>query len=423
MQVTIYPSRLEGTMEAIASKSHMHRLLVSASLARGETWIQCKTTSDDIEATRECLQQMGADIRRTADGFHVIPRQGKDSVPVRVNCRESGSTYRFLLPVAGVLGMQTEFMLAGRLPQRPMEALWTELEQKGMVVCGKGTPLVSVRGQLRGGVYTMPGNISSQFISGLVMALPLLEEDSEIIITGDIQSKGYIAVTLETVKGFGIQAHWEGDRMYIPGKQTYISPGTFRAEGDWSNGAFILCGGALGGRVTCRGLQLSSPQGDKAICEILGRFGAEVTQETDGVTATKNAMQGIDLDGGDIPDLIPAIAVVAAAAEGRTILRNIGRLKWKESDRLLAIGKTLQTVGGQVEILEDSLVIEGNGTLHGGTIHSFGDHRIVMMGAIASLLCENSVIIRDAQAVQKSYPRFFEDFQTLGANIQKEEET
>ena len=428
MIVTINKANLAGQIKAIPAKSAAHRFLICAGLADQPTEIICDGGSADIDATCSCLSALGVEVQKRLSGFLVTPHalSHEQILP----CRESGSTFRFFLPVACALGAESSFILAGRLPNRPMEPLYAALEAHGIEIMGQNTAKVSINGKLRGGKYLIPGNVSSQFISGLLLALPLLGQDSEIEIRGGCESKGYVDLTLSIIKKFGIRTSLNENTISIPGNQKYLSPGTIEIEGDWSNTAFWLCAAAISGTVmrstqsagalTCTGLKGDSCQGDKAIGDILSRFGARVEWGKDRITVLGCTLRGITLDAKDIPDLVPSLAAVAALAKGQTNIINAGRLRLKESDRLETIALTLNKLGAQVEETADGLVITGKKSLLGGKIKAYGDHRIVMMAAIAAAGCDNPVIIEDAEAVAKSYPNFFADFIKLGGVIEGE---
>jgi 3-phosphoshikimate 1-carboxyvinyltransferase len=315
-------------------------------------------------------------------------------------CGESGSTFRFLLPVVGALGRKASFILEGRLPERPLSPLYEELVRHGCKLSPQGANPFTIEGQLTPGSYTLDGGVSSQFISGLLFALPLLGGDSTISLTGKAESLPYIEMTLDTLKTFQINIGYDGKAFTIPGRQKYISPGTVQVEGDWSNAAFWLCAGAVSGNtVTVTGLDPHSKQGDRAVAEILGRFGKD--------------LHGIEIDAANIPDLVPILSVVAAAAKGPTRIYNAGRLRDKESDRLAAIRDVLGKLGADIRETEDGLVINGGKPLTGGTVSSWGDHRIAMSAAIAAVLCAGPVIIQGAEAADKSYPTFFDERRRL----------
>lgn len=416
MNIKISVGQLHGKVNMISSKSDVHRLLVASVLADGPTEILLNGTSEDIEATIFCLKELGSRIEKTERGLRVTPVTPFQSSVAVMDCGESGSTLRFLLPVAGALGRNALFEGRGRLPQRPIGVLTGQMEQHGCRFNAEKLPL-EISGHLTGGLYELPGNISSQFITGLLFALPLLEEDSEIRLTTAVESVGYIQMTLHTLSRFGIDVETREQGYFIKGGQKYRSPGVIQAAGDWSNAAFWLTAGAVGSEVTCCGLQMDSPQGDKAILPILERFGAKITIGEDSVTAKGGKLKGCKIDASQIPDLVPILSVAAAMAEGDTHIVNAGRLRIKESDRLRAITDCLERLGVKVEELEDALVIHGgNREASYQEIHidSYQDHRIVMSAAVAGAVMGQPLMIEGAEAVGKSYPGFFAEFIRLG---------
>lgn len=420
MNVTIRPAELHGEIKAVASKSFAHRLLILSALSDKSTVIGCPESSEDIEATVRCLTALGAKVTRTPGGFSVIPAD-RTAIPANrvLDCGESGSTLRFLLPVACALKADAVFEGRGRLPQRPVGPLLTALAGHGCTLSsGEGLPL-RCGGHLKGGTFTVPANISSQFISGLLLALPLLPEKSLLKLTGDIESKNYIEMTLSAMRMFGTEIGFSTDSMAIEGGGEYRSPGTIGVEGDWSNAAFWLCAGAMGRTgVRCLGLDLNSAQGDKAVLGLLKAFGAEITADQNGVAVKGSGLRGTVIDAKDIPDLVPVLAAVASVAEGKTVIKNAARLRIKESDRLKAVAETLSALGSVISETGDGLVITGQGRLKGGTVDSYGDHRIAMTAAVASAVCSGPVTIGHAESVRKSYPGFFTDFRTLNGNFE-----
>ena len=428
MNVSITPTPLNGTVAAIPSKSHLHRLLICASLASdllasdslGDTAIRlsCPMLSQDIEATVRCLNTLGAKVEYQNNELTVFPIKSSAQT-VTLDCGESGSLYRFLVPLVGVLNKTATFQLSAKLPQRPMDALWDTLEAHGAMIAGKGTATPTVSGTLTPGRYEIPGDISSQFISGLLFALPLLDGDNEIFVTGQTQSVGYIQMTLDALTAFSIRVTPTPTGFFIPGNQRYHAKNTPVPEGDWSNSAFWLCSAACSGEITVTGLNPNSGQGDKAVCDILRQFGATVTRTENTVTVRKGELHGITIDSADVPDLVPALAVVAAAAIGTTTIQNICRLRLKESDRVATVCGLINALGGNAVSDENTMTITGNGTLSGGTYDAFQDHRIVMAVAIASTICRNPVTITNAQNVNKTYPEFFNDFIKLNGKIMK----
>ncbi len=387
---------LMRNVKIIPSKSDAHRALICAALSETPCQVICNATSKDIEATKACLQAL-------ADGRP------------EMHCGESGSTLRFLLPVMAALGHKSEFYPEGRLPQRPLSPLYEELEGHGCRLSPQGSVPLTIEGQLRPGEYRIPGNVSSQYISGLLMALPLLVGDSRILIEGNLESASYVEMTLKTLQKFNVRIKSIDTGYLIPGGQSYQGPAEYQVEGDWSNGCFWLVAGALTEEgIQVSGLNPDSLQGDKKILTILQEMGAEACIDADGITVKGGSLHGVTIDAAQIPDMVPILAVAALAAEGTTEIINAGRLRIKESDRLTTVTEVLTTLGGQIEELPAGLRITGGRSLKGGQIDTHNDHRIAMMAAIASLLCEAKVIINGADAVEKSYPDFFQVLKEIG---------
>ncbi len=411
MEQTVMPRPLAGTLPAIASKSDAHRLLICAALADGPTQVGLRSLSQDMEYTMGCLKALGASIQPAGPGlWQVSP--GPLPPACLLDCGESGSTLRFLLPVAAALGARARFAGHGRLPQRPMGPLVEQLEGHGISFSAPSLPF-SIRGRLAGGEFQLPGDVSSQFITGLLLAAPLLPGGAVIRLTSPMESADYIRITQAAMARFGVAVEVLEDGWRVPPGQRYRSPGAVEAEGDWSNAAFWLCAGALGKPVTVTGLRLDSPQGDRAVLDVLARFGARVEAAAGQATVSPGPLRGIAIDAGPIPDLIPVLSVVAACAQGWTEICHAGRLRLKESDRLAAIAAMLRALGAQVEEGSDSLRILG-GPLAGGRVDSCADHRMVMAAAIAAIRCQGPVTIDGAQAAAKSYPTFWQDHQRLG---------
>jgi 3-phosphoshikimate 1-carboxyvinyltransferase len=353
------------------------------------------------------------------DGYDVVPlKQIDNRNGVKLPCGESGSTFRFMLPVTGALGRKASFLLEGRLPERPLSPLYEELVRHGCNLPPQGSAPFYTEGKLKPGRYTLDGGVSSQFISGLLFALPLLNADSELRLTGCAESFPYIELTMAMLETFGIKAEFSDMVFSIPGGQTYRSPGTVHVEGDWSNAAFWLTAGAVGGSgITCTGLDLQSRQGDRAVLDILEQFGAHIERSEGAVTVCGGKLRGVEIDARDIPDLVPILTVAAAAAEGETVIRNAGRLRDKESDRLAAVSSVLRRLGADVRETDDGLRIHGGAKLTGGQVSSWGDHRIAMTASVASVLNTEPVLLQNAEAVNKSYPGFFADMCLLGGQV------
>lgn len=414
MNVKITPGPLSGSVRAISSKSDVHRLLIAAALSDKPTIIKCNTLSNDIEATVRCMNSLGADISFVDDGISVNPIKNVPNTAI-LDCGESGSTLRFLLPVAAALGVSAEFKGEGRLPSRPVTPLRREMEANGIEFTPPWVFPIKISGQLKSSEYRLKGDVSSQFVTGLLFALPLLKEDSFIRLIPPVQSKPYIDMTIDTLKKFGIEVFEENNVYKIKGSQKYVSPSEITADGDWSNAAFFLTAGALSSGVTVTGLNINSLQGDRKIIEILAQMGAKVSVKNDEIAVEGADLHGAEIDAGNIPDIIPILSVAAAAAKsGITTVTNAARLRIKESDRLSAICECINNLGVVVAEMDDGLVVWTGEGIRGGNVFGFNDHRIVMSMAIAGSISNSEVTIRGAEAVNKSYPQFFEDFTLLG---------
>lgn len=494
MNIKITPQQLNGTIEAIPSKSHAHRLLIAQKLAAlqgggQEDPLAIPTFSEDIDATKGCLAQLDEELPR-------------------FDCRESGSTIRFMIPVAMALKDEAVFAGSGKLPQRPLSPLKEEMERHGcsfeMLAAAKGaagalncakasergvtSEICRIRGRLQPGKYELAGNISSQFITGLLFALPLLNGDSSLQLTTKLESAGYVDLTLQVLREFGIKirevrekitdedanagkkvviseraaeqadslsstANSEADlegiseanlesnsenyliRYEIPGNQIYREPEGLKVEGDWSNAAFWLVAGALGGNITCTGLNPDSTQRDKEIVTVLEKMGAKIERENTAYHIAGNdaPLHGETVSAAQFPDLVPVMAVAMTGASNASSITNAERLRIKESDRLATVCDFLTILGTDIRQTEDGLIIHENknntdpsGTaahcpappLSGGTVSSHNDHRIAMAAAVASCRADGPIVITGAEAVKKSYPDFFTDFVKLGGKIE-----
>ncbi len=389
MDITVYPRKLKGTVPAIPSKSQAHRLLICSAFGTEPVTLLCKDTNRDIEATAACLNALGAVITRTAEGYHITPVSQVAKTAI-LPCGESGSTLRFMLPIAAALGVDASFLLEGRLPQRPLSPLWEELERMGCTLTRPTQNSIRCQGRLKSGEYFIDGSVSSQFITGLLFALSLLPGKNRLHITGRVESRPYIDMTLQTLHIFGISAE---DFCFCD--EAFQSPNQISVEGDWSNAAFFLAAQLLGNEVSVTGLQMDSLQGDKAVSEILSQMDSHIT-----------------VDGRDIPDLIPILAVAAGAKCGASF-QNIGRLRLKESDRITAVAQLLGALGAKTQATADSLQVFP-APYHGGIIDSHNDHRIAMAAAIAATVATGPVTILGAQCVEKSYPGFWSEYIRLG---------
>ena len=413
MNKTILPGARTGEVHIPASKSQAHRMLLCAAMGENEVTLRCRGLSKDILATVACLKALGASVDAEGEVLHLRPVSAPPPGLCLLPCGESGSTLRFLLPLVGVLGASAVFEREGRLPERPIEPLRRELCRNGMDIRGDGARLYC-SGQLRPGAFSLPGNISSQYISALLMTLPLLEGESTLHMEGALESAAYVAMTEEVLRLGGVQTEKTGAGYRIPGGQRCRFAPELSVEGDYSNAAFFLCAGALSERgIRVTGLDPQSRQGDRAIVPLLEEMGAQVASDGSSVTVKRAALHGITIDASPIPDLIPVLSVVAAAASGETRVIHAQRLRLKESDRLHSTTQMLRALGAEAEELPDGLVIRGGRTLAGGTVDACGDHRIAMSAAVAGGICRGAVTICGSECVQKSYPDFWTDFQQL----------
>jgi len=413
MNISIPCGERSGAVAAPPSKSALHRLFILAATGERECEIISPTLPEDAEATLRCLHELGADTERTCRGVKLRPiSTGRGGTAV-LRCGESGATLRFLLPLVGVMGREAVFVSEGRLPERPIEPLAAELRRHGMDVRREGARIFC-SGTLRPGEWTMGGEISSQFVSALLMALPLLGGDSSLEITGRIESAGYIDMTERALRLAGICFERRGNTYLLPGRQCPALPSAVKVEGDWSGAAAFLAMGALSARGVCvSGLDADSAQGDRAIVGILRAMGAKVECAGDTVTVRMGALHGVNTDASQTPDLVPVLAALASLSDGRSVIYGAARLRLKESDRLSTAAEMLRTLGANVTEQSDGLLICGSPALRGGSVESFSDHRIAMAAAVAACGCERGVELRGADCVAKSYPLFWEDLSSL----------
>lgn len=400
MDIRISPSVLRGNLSIPASKSCAHRAVICAALANGTSVLAGVTMSKDIEATISAMSALGAEFEINSDTITVMGINGCIKGTADIDCNESGSTLRFVMPVAAALGVDSVFHGRGRLPQRPIDIYKRELTKHGIVFHTNEMPY-EISGRLMGGVYEIEGNVSSQFITGLLFALPLADGDSKIVMTSHLESRPYVDITIDILKRFGITITETENSFVIKGNQQY-TPYDEHIEGDYSQAAFFFVANALGSQVNIQNLNKNSVQGDRAIMDIISE-------------SMKNGkISGYKADCSDIPDLVPILSVLGAYGKENSVIFNAERLRIKESDRLAACADMLNNLGGNVTVTPDGLEIVPTERLNGGTVDSFGDHRIVMAAAIAALNCGGDVIIKGAEAAEKSYPTFFDDYTRLG---------
>lgn len=395
MDVTIYPRKLSGTIQAIPSKSQAHRLLICSAFADTETIMECPQTNQDIESTVRCLNALGADIKRTMQGYHIKPIT-EFPHSATMDCGESGSTLRFLLPIVCALGINTTIRMQGRLPYRPLSPLWEELERMGCQLSRPTETTIQTTGQLHSGSFLIDGNISSQFISGLLFAAALMDGNSTITILGVPESKPYIEMTQLALNSFGIDT----TDYHVSGVFPFSSPGNIVVEGDWSNAAFFMAAKALDNLIKIDNLNICSPQGDRAIADLLKQYDSLTT-----------------IDVTNIPDLVPILAVFFGAKKDITFT-GISRLRLKESDRVASVCNMISRLGAKAYATEHTMSII-SAPYHSCTIDSVGDHRIAMAAAIGATVADGPITILGAECVSKSYPTFWDEYKKLGGHYEQ----
>lgn len=412
MQVKINPIIPNGEISAIASKSDAHRAIICASLADNQTNIHISHTSKDIEATLNCIKTLGAEFSKKDNVFEITPVNKLLENPI-LDCNESGSTLRFLFPIISALGCGATFTGKGRLPERPMDLIVDLLKEHGNNFSSSTLP-ITISGKTTTGIFEIPGNVSSQFISGLLFALPLLDKKCTIRLTSKLQSSSYVNMTIDTMKRFGACISHNDSEFITEPIKSYKSPKEYIVEGDWSNAAFFMVMGALGGDTTIKNLNQNSYQSDKMILDLFSLAGIDYKVTENKAEVFKSQINPFQFDVSECPDLFPVLSILACGANGKSILYNAKRLRIKESDRIKSTKELILNLGGKAEETEDSLIIYGNGKLYGGTVNSYNDHRIAMSAYVASAICENDVILNDAKAIDKSYPSFMDDFRSIG---------
>lgn len=416
--VKITPTKLKGVVQVPPSKSLAHRAIICASLAKGVSRIDNIEYSKDIQATIKAMQSLGTMIEEyddylIIDGSTTFTKQNSE-----IDCEESGSTLRFMVPIAIVEENKAHFIGRGNLGKRPLDTFYEIFERQNIGYLYKEEVLdLYVIGKLKPDHYRIPGNISSQFITGLLFALPLLNGDSIIEITSPLESKGYIDLTLQMLKQYDIKIiNNEYKSFIIRGNQEYQAH-DYRVEADFSQAAFYLVAGAIGNDVVLTDLNLDSLQGDKETLDILEAMGAKISVVSDGIKVTGENLSGAIVDASQCPDVIPVVSVALALANGKSEVVNAKRLRIKECDRIVATASQINVLGGKVKELSEGMSITGISELNGGNCLSFADHRIAMMLAIAATRCNQPIIIDNMECVEKSYPSFWEDYQSLGGII------
>lgn len=395
--VQIENSALNGVLTLPPSKSAAHRAIICSFLAGGGT-VEPIIPSKDMQAALGAAESL-------KNGDKII------------NCIESGNTLRFFIPVAAALGKAVTFTGEGRLPQRPLGEYIELLPKHGVQIESSGSLPLTISGKLQSGDFEIRGDISSQYITGLLLALPVLDGDSKIILTTPLKSKPYADMTVKILADYGVEIKETEYGYFVKGNQKYAVR-DYNVEGDWSHAAFFMSAAAIGGRITLKGLDMDSAQGDKMVCDVMRMFGADVETGENGVTCSRGELHGVDINCDDIPDMVPAIAVTAAFADGRTVIRGAQRLRFKESDRIEAIVSNLKKMGVNVTETDDGMIIDPS-SVSGASVKGYNDHRIVMAFSVAGLFAAGKTRIDDAESVNKTYPSFFDDFKKLGgkANV------
>lgn len=410
--IKLFNSSLNGEVTVCSSKSVAHRAIITGALACRDIKIYNVIYSKDILATIDALKVLGADI--TYDGSTVIIKKSNilKNSSLTFNANESGSTLRFLIPVFVALGNETKFLGEGRLPKRPLDDYFEIFDKEGIFYERAEDYLpLKTKGTFTGDTFFVKGNVSSQFITGLMLSAIVRDREITIKITTPLQSCPYVYITKKVLEDFGHSVKISDNTITVKKGSKDID--AYTVENDWSQAAFFLSGGVMSGDVTLCDMNLSSAQGDKEIVEILKNMGAKIEINDGKIRAKKSELYGVKIDVSQIPDLVPILSVLGAYAKGETLIYNAARLKIKESDRILSSKKMLESTGVSVETGEDYIKIIGKGTFLNGKIDSFSDHRIVMASAMIGTQTEN-LIIKNYKAVEKSYPEFFSDYFKLG---------
>ena len=423
MDIRFFPGKLAGNMIAPASKSEAHRRMICAGLTHGETVLSGFMASEDTQATAKCLEALGASIYMQGDSLTIQGfSHSHDLLPV-FDCGESGSTLRFFVPLALIHCHGGIFRMRGRLSRRPMEVYKDLFVPHGvtwhMSEGADSSAELMVAGSISSGEYILPGNVSSQFVSGLLFALPLLNGDSDLRVLPPVESTGYIRMTVKAITDSGVNIEQTGPfSWHIPGNQAYRAPGGV-LQGDWSQASVILCADALGSDVTISHLSADTLQGDVAVLHCLSKMGASVIESENGIRVSAGNLHAIEEDMQDYPDIVPVLALVCQMAEGESRLKNCGRLRMKECDRLAGTVSILNQLGGCAREEGDDLVIRGVKSLHGCQfVETYHDHRMVMLASIAALLCDESVQVGGVEALDKSWPDYLNVYRTLGGIAQ-----
>lgn len=412
----ITPKKLSGTITAPPSKSELHRAIICAVMAEGPSEINNVSLSNDILATLNAVKALGASVMFAENKLMINGSSAFKGNKVEIDCDESGSTLRFLIPIVASFGIDATFRGKEGLAKRPLGPYLDTLPGHGVNINFNNRFPLNLSGCLKGGRFAVPGDISSQFISGLLFALPRLSHDSEIYISSPLESSNYVDLTIGILSHFGIEIIKKENTFFIPGKQTFKAA-TYNVGGDWSSASFFAVAGALGDTVHINGLSVDSLQGDKAILKVLEKYGINYNFSGDMLSVYPSEINPTDIYSAQIPDLVPILSVLAAKANGPSKIWGASRLKYKESNRLRAIFQYLKVFGADLEETDDGFIINGKSEFSKCALKGCNDHRIVMAMAIAATVAAGKVSISDAQAIHKSYPNFFEDFIKLGGIV------
>lgn len=413
-RIIVRPNSLSGKIKAIPSKTYGHRMIILSALSQKTSKLIINEYNDDLLATLNCIKELGADYSINGEVLEITPIKKVNSKPL-LNAGESGSTLRFLIPVATGLYENTVIDAKGSLKSRPIKPLLEGLSKVGVKFSNTTLPIETF-GKFTGGEIELPGHVSSQFISGILLAASITHKDTKIILTSNLESKAYVDVTIDVLKNYGIDVEKNCNGFFVKSGQILKPQEEVVVEGDWSNAAPFLVAGALHGEVEITGLNIDSIQGDRVILDILKTFGAEVLI-SDTIKVKSKQKHPIKIDVNECPDLLPVLSILACGASGQSVFIGCHRLKLKESDRLTNSMELINLLGGEAFIKDDSLIVNGRGELVGGKVDGYGDHRMAMAGAIASLISKNDIQIDGFTAINKSYPRFFKDFKRFGGDV------
>lgn len=410
--VEIKKSQLNGTLTIPPSKSQAHRAIICAALSNGISTLSPVDMSKDMIATIGAVKAIGCGVEISGDTLTIDGTKTFENKNIRIDCNESGSTLRFFTPIASAKGLNATFVGSGLLPQRPIGEFLKLLPEHGVTCQSSGGLPLKISNQFTAGTFEIVGDVSSQYITGLLLALPLLQGDSEIVLTTPLQSAGYVDITIDVLKRFGIQIGKTKSGYFVKGNQKFL-PCQFTIESDWSQATFFLTLGTIGGDITMLGLKKDSLQRDKNALAIYRQMGAKITENDCSIRVQKGELHGVKVDASQIPDLVPAIAVACAFADSESVIFNGERLKIKESNRIFSTVCALKAIGANVTETPDGMIILPSDKLAGGNIDGFNDHRIVMAFAMAGANIGETTISH-MESIEKSYPKFWEEFNKLG---------